>query len=89
MTVSLSAQHSRTTYSGGAVGERETLLFAKLTIPLSTLRGPGASSHYFTLGVERDSDGALRENAGLSGVFGEKQRWSYALSASRGNGSKT
>ena len=89
MTVSLSAQHSRTTYSGGALGERETLLFANLTIPLSTLRGPGASSHYFTLGVERDSDGALRENAGLSGVFGEKQRWSYALSASRGNGSKS
>ena len=88
VSISVSLQHARSTYAGNG-RERETICFANLSIPLSLFFGYNATAQYVTMGMQRDDDGEYRSNVGVSGVFGEKRLWSYALSTSHGDGSQT
>ena len=85
VSFSFSVQHARSVLAGGQT-DRETILFANVTVPLSVLFGYRASTQYVNMGLQRGDDGKYRSNVGTSGSFGEHKHWSYSLSASHDTG---
>lgn len=87
-TATLSVQHSQDKQSDG-YNQRETICYLNLSIPLSIFGGYNYSSHSLNFGVQRDDDGTYRTTEGISGSFGEQNRWSYGLSATQDEGEQS
>ena len=88
ISLSLSLQHTQSAHGSGE-DDRETVCFANITVPLSMFFGYSASAQYATVGLQRDADGRIQSTMGSSGAFGKDRLWSYALTASRGNGAQS
>lgn len=87
-TATLSVQHSRDKLSDG-YDERETICFLNISIPLSVFGGYNYSHHSINLAMQRDDNGNYRTTEGISGTFGEENRWSYGLSATQDEGNQS
>ena len=87
-TATFSLQHSRNKYDNG-YDERETICFVNLSIPLSIFGGYNFSRHSVNLSLQRDDDGTYRTTEGISGTFGENNRWGYTLSATQEEGDQS
>ena len=83
VTATLSVQHYRNKFISGTE-DRETLCFLNLSIPLSLIAGYSASSQSLNLGAQRNGDHEYEFTEGVSGSFGENNRWTYSLSATQG-----
>lgn len=81
-SVSFSLQHYRT-QSNSRYNDRETVCFLNISVPLSVFAGYSYANHSLNFGLQRNDDGTYTANEGVSGLFGENNRWSYALTASQ------
>lgn len=87
VTFSLSMQHYRN--ESNFYEDRETIFYGTVNIPLSLFAGYKAAAHYVNLGVRRDDEGNFETTEGVSGTFGENNRWSYSLSAGQNDGDQS
>lgn len=81
-TLTLSLQHYRNKLGAG-YDEKDTICFLNVSVPLSLFAGYKAASHSINLGVRRNNDGHYETTEGVSGTFGENNRWNYSVSASQ------
>lgn len=88
VTATLSVQH-RLNENAESPTEKETICYLNVSIPLSLFGGYSFSRHSINLSLTRSDDGSLRTTEGISGNFGENNRWSYALSATQDDGART